>query len=155
MTSTPAKFRKSSIVAAIIVMLIFGLWVSAPPVKAASVTWDGGGSDNNWSTPQNWSGVEALVLYVGGKLANSPERFYVGLGDTGLNLGVAVNGDSTVLISGGWSRWEIPVSEFAEAGVNLAAVKRMVIGLGDPDAPVAGGTGLLLIDDIRILKPAP
>src|SRR5687768_2997917 len=25
-------------------------------VLAATVTWDGGGADNNWMTPQNWQG---------------------------------------------------------------------------------------------------
>ena len=29
--------------------------VNAPRVEAASRTWDGGGADNNWSTPANWS----------------------------------------------------------------------------------------------------
>ena len=28
---------------------------SAPRVDAATRTWDGGGADNNWSTPANWS----------------------------------------------------------------------------------------------------
>ncbi len=28
---------------------------SAPHVEAATRTWDGGGGDNNWSTPANWS----------------------------------------------------------------------------------------------------
>jgi len=27
--------------------------------QAATVTWDGGGTDNNWTTPANWSGDAA------------------------------------------------------------------------------------------------
>jgi hypothetical protein len=39
--------------------------------------------------------------------------------------------------------------------VNLTQVKKLTIGVGDPVSPTPGGTGLLLIDDIRVTRPAP
>jgi len=34
-------------------------------------------------------------------------------------------------------------------------VEKMVIGVGDPDAPVAGPTGLLFIDDMALAITPP
>lgn len=36
--------------------LIVALYLIIAPVSGASITWDGGGSDNDWSTCENWSG---------------------------------------------------------------------------------------------------
>jgi len=45
-------------------------------------------------------------------------------------------------------------SEFTAAGVNLARVKKMYLGLGNRTSPAAGGTGRIFIDDIRVIKSA-
>jgi len=45
------------------------------------------------------------------------------------------------------------LSEFANAGVNLAAVKKMSIGVGDRDVAIPDGSGMILVDDIRVVKP--
>jgi regulation of enolase protein 1 (concanavalin A-like superfamily) len=60
-----------------------------------------------------------------------------------------------------WTEWRIPLSDLA--GINLAAVKKLTIGVGDkanpkaPDAqqPSGLGAGMLYIDDILFGKPKP
>ena len=54
-----------------------------------------------------------------------------------------------------WTEWKIPLAEFIDAGVNMAAVRKMIIGAGNRTAPVAGGDGMVLIDDITVVAPAP
>jgi hypothetical protein len=49
-----------------------------------------------------------------------------------------------------WQEWNIEMTQFSAAGVNLAAVKKMYIGLGNRISPTAGGTGTIYIDDIGI-----
>jgi hypothetical protein len=39
------------------------------------------------------------------------------------------------------------------AGVNLAKVEKLYLGVGDRNAPAAGGTGRIYVDDIRVTKP--
>ncbi|QDU10893.1 Ig-like domain-containing protein [Gimesia aquarii] len=41
---------------ACILLLTAAFFSQTEPVYAATVTWDGGGADTNWSTCQNWSG---------------------------------------------------------------------------------------------------
>ncbi len=39
-------------------------------------------------------------------------------------------------------------------GVNLAKVKKLCIGVGDRDHPQSNGTGVVYIDDIRVVPSA-
>jgi len=57
--------------------------------------------------------------------------------------------------AGQWVQWKIPLSDFANAGVNLTAVRKMFIGVGDRADPLPGGAGLLFIDDIHLTRPVP
>ena len=47
-----------------------------------------------------------------------------------------------------WQEWVIPLTEFDN--LNLASIKSVSIGVGNPNSPQAGGTGKLYIDDIRL-----
>ncbi|MEN6427370.1 MAG: discoidin domain-containing protein [Phycisphaerales bacterium] len=58
----------------------------------------------------------------------------------------------TAVTAATWTRWAIPMSDFA--GVNFAKVKKMVITIGDKTATTAGGTGIVFIDDIGFGRSA-
>jgi len=60
-----------------------------------------------------------------------------------------------VVRRGKWQEWNIDLKHFSDAGVNLAAVKKMYIGLGNRVSPQAGGTGTIFIDDIRVYRSRP
>ncbi|MEN6578972.1 MAG: LamG-like jellyroll fold domain-containing protein [Phycisphaerales bacterium] len=59
---------------------------------------------------------------------------------------------ATAVTTADWTRWVIPMSDFA--GVNFAKVKKMVITIGDKAATTAGGTGIVFIDDIGFGRSA-
>ncbi len=61
------------------------------------------------------------------------------------------NPDATLAVE--WQEWQIPLSAFSSAGVNLAKVSTIYIGVGDRNSPSAGGTGTLYIDDILVGRP--
>ena len=109
-------------------------------------------TDRTWNVPQDWTvnGVDTLVLYTRGKSTNDAESLYVVLEDSASNIGVVVHPDPGVVKVGQWTLWAIPLSDFSAAGVNVAAVKKMIIGLGDRNAPTPGGDGVLYIDDITV-----
>jgi len=82
---------------------------------------------------------------------NSQEDLYVTLED---NLGRAatVSYPEGTLVHA-WTPWEIPLADFT--GVNLGAVKRIFIGVGDTAAPTPAGTGVVYFDDIHVVRPEP
>ncbi|MEN6427813.1 MAG: LamG-like jellyroll fold domain-containing protein [Phycisphaerales bacterium] len=84
-----------------------------------------------------------------GVLINSPRynaaaNMSLTLSDSAGKSATATN--ATIVTSADWTRWTIPMSDFA--GVNFAKVKKMVITIGDKTATAAGGTGIVFIDDI-------
>jgi len=110
-------------------------------------------ASRTWTTAQDWTqeGVATLVLYVRGTQGNdATQPLYVALENQG-KTPVVVNLGTAALGSVDWTEYKIPLSDFA--GVNLKAVKKMYIGLGNRSNPAAGGAGLVYIDDIRVTRP--
>jgi len=80
---------------------------------------------------------------------NSVQNLYVAVQDSAGKLAVVT--EATAVNSAAWTEVRMPLSSFT--GVNPAKVKKMFIGVGDRTNPVADGTGMLFVDDIRIIKP--
>jgi hypothetical protein len=102
------------------------------------------------STMRDWTrqDVAILTLFYYGNAANAAEPIFVALnGDA-----VVTNDDADAALLPEWSRWDIPLQEFADQGVNLANVDSMTIGFGNKANPVAGGAGHVYFDDIRLYR---
>jgi hypothetical protein len=80
---------------------------------------------------------------------NSAAGLYVAVEDSAGK--VAIASDPALANAAAWTQWKVPLSSLT--GVNLAKVKKLYIGVGDRKNPVAGGTGRIHIDDIRVTKP--
>jgi len=109
-------------------------------------------AEREFDTAQDWTAgdVQMLVLFVRGQVTNAPAPLYVVVKDAS-NRAATVNSDAGAVTAAKWTQWQIPVSSLA--GVNLAKVKKIVIGLGDKAKPAAGGHGRVFVDDIRLIKP--
>jgi hypothetical protein len=102
---------------------------------------------------QDWTkyGIEILSLWFRGDVANAAESMYVVL-----NGSAAVTHDNpNAALVEEWTEWIIDLQTFADQGVNLANVNTITIGFGNYGNPVAGSSGLVLFDDIRLYPPAP
>ena len=106
---------------------------------------DVGGAD--WTV----AGADTLRLYVHGSPDNGPGILYVALEDSAGSVAVASHPDEAVLTSDTWQEWVIPFGDLA--GINLSRVATLYIGVGDRDNPTAGGSGLILVDDIGYGTP--
>ncbi len=83
---------------------------------------------------------------------NDPAPLYLAVQDTSNKVGVVTHPDPTAVNLTEWTEWKIPVSQIPNA--NLTRVKKMYLGVGDRDNPTLDGSGLLFIDDIRVIGPA-
>lgn len=84
---------------------------------------------------------------------NAPAPLYVRLEDASGNDATVSHpaGEGAVFLAG-WNEWTIPLSDVA--GVNLSRVEVMGIGVGNPASPMAGGSGIIYIDDVGFGSPA-
>ena len=96
-------------------------------------------------------GVVTLTLFYRGDAANAVEPMYVALNSNK----VVTNPEADAVLTTEWAKWDIPLQTFTDMGVNLANVGSMSVGLGNKTNPVAGGSGVLYIDDIRLYLPEP
>ncbi len=103
--------------------------------------------------PRDWTekGVNRLTIWFRGDSANAAETLYVAL-----NGSAVVNHDNPgVAQVTTWTEWTIDLQAFADQGVNLANVNTIALGLGNRNNPVAGGSGTMYFDDIRLYPPPP
>ncbi len=112
-------------------------------------------AEQEFATAQDWTtkGIDTLVLYVRGRPINTPAKLYVVLTDASNHSGTVTNANTAVVTAPAWTEWKLALADFSTAGVNLAKVKKIAIGVGDKAKPAAGGTGLIFVDDIRLAKP--
>jgi len=80
--------------------------------------------------------------------SNIPEPIYVVLEDSSGTSAVVKHSDPAATTINTWTQWNIPLTDFA--GVNLRAIKKMSIGVGDRANTQPGGAGDLYIDDIGL-----
>jgi hypothetical protein len=104
---------------------------------------------SNLSTTGNVTGAwQTAEIGPAQPQGNSAEPMYVRIGDSTGASATVVHPDAALTLRPGWREWTIPYS--ALAGVNLSRVKTMCVGVGNPGAPAAGGTGTVYIDDIAL-----
>ena len=104
-------------------------------------------SNRDWTV----NGVTTLTIWYRGASANAAETMYVALNDSA----AVTNDNPDAVLSTSWTEWNIDLQVFADQGVNLANVTSITLGLGNRNNPVAGGSGMMYFDDIRLYRPAP
>ena len=89
-----------------------------------------------------------------GIASNDAESLYVAVSNSAGVPAVVVHDDPVATNIDTWTEWVIPLSAFADQGINLANVDRIAIGVGTRgNMTIPGGTGKIYIDDIRLYLP--
>ena len=96
-------------------------------------------SNRDWTV----NGVNILTIWFRGEAANAAQTMYVVLnGNSGVD-----NPNPNAAQVEDWTEWRIDLQEFA---INLTNVDTVTLGLGNRTNPVAGGSGMMYFDDIRL-----
>ncbi|MBM4024603.1 MAG: DUF1349 domain-containing protein [Planctomycetes bacterium] len=115
---------------------------------AATTTVEFSGAATTGSTAGSWQQV-----WIGDDpdRTNSTAGLYLAVEDSTGKSALLVHPDPAAATLPAWTEWKIPLSSLA--GVNLVRVKKLSLGVGNRQAPVAGGAGRIYIDDIRVTTP--
>jgi hypothetical protein len=100
---------------------------------------------------RDWTenGVNRLTIWFRGNPDNAAEPLYVALNGSA----VVTNDNPEAAQATRWTEWNIDLQLFANQGVNLANVNTLALGLGNKNNPLAGGSGTMYFDDIRLYPP--
>jgi hypothetical protein len=94
-----------------------------------------------------WTVVDIASTVTG---TNDDEPLYVAVEDSSGKIKVVTNDNPLAAVDPDWQEWNIELTQFSGAGVNLKAIKKMYIGLGSRTSPKVGGTGTIYVDDIGV-----
>ncbi len=100
------------------------------------------------SDAKNWQLADIAIYYIG----NDFDVMYVGLADEAGNVAMVNHPDSLAVGAATWQRWDIPLSEFATAGIDVTAIVQMIVGVGDRDNPAPAGKGRVHFDDFWLTR---
>ncbi len=101
-------------------------------------------SNRDWTV----KGVNRLTIWYRGGSANAAEPMYVVLNGSA----AVTNDNANAAQAAAWTEWTIDLQAF---GINLTNVNTITLGFGNKTNPVAGGSGMVFFDDIRLYAPAP
>jgi len=92
-----------------------------------------------------------IAANVGPNPANDPAGLYVVVEDKAGKTKTVTHPDPAATTISTWTEWRIALSDLA--GINLAAIKKLTVGVGDKASLKAGAAGMLYIDDIGFGHP--
>ena len=113
-------------------------------------------TEKTLSSPHDWTkqGVTELSLWFRGDSANSAERLYVAVANSAGTPVIVIHDDANAAQIDTWTEWVIPLQALTDQGIILTNVDKIAIGLGDKgNVTTPGGSGKILIDDIRLYRP--
>jgi hypothetical protein len=84
-------------------------------------------------------------------LGNSTQPIYVAVQDAAGKLAVATYPQASATNILSWTMWKIPLSDLA--GVDLANVAKLSIGVGNSLNPASDGLGVVNVRNVRVVKP--
>ncbi|OHB62090.1 MAG: hypothetical protein A2Y76_00720 [Planctomycetes bacterium RBG_13_60_9] len=115
---------------------------AAPKISEAVRTLDPAKDTTDWTR----HGLTTLVLFFRGDVNNVGAPLYVKINNTK----VVYSNGAAATTSPFWKQWNIDLASVSVA--DLKNVKTLTIGIGDGSA---GGTGTILVDEIRLYATAP
>ncbi|MCP4613668.1 MAG: hypothetical protein GY845_33680 [Planctomycetes bacterium] len=104
-------------------------------------------SNRDWTV----NGINTLTIWFRGDTSNAAEPMYATLNGSA----VVQHDNPDAAQTASWTEWNIDLQAFADQGVNLTNVTSITLGLGDRNNPVAGGSGMMFFDDIRLYAISP
>ncbi|UCE47082.1 MAG: LamG domain-containing protein, partial [Phycisphaerales bacterium] len=90
-----------------------------------------------------------------GIAANAAEPMYVGIANATGVPAIVPHPDPSAATIDAWTEWRVPLSEFADKGINLTDVRKLVFGLGSKGGAASGGSGSVFLDNITLQRSAP
>jgi len=110
-----------------------------------------------WPASQDWTlnGMNTFELYFRGALDNGPGQLYLLIEDDAGRISVINNPDPDAVLAGQWRQVRIPLADLIADGVDVTAIRKITIGIGESNASQPGGVGIIYIDDIRVIENKP
>jgi internalin A len=111
-------------------------------------------TDRTWPAPQDWTvnGMDTFELYFRGASDNGQGQLYLSIEDDAGQIALMIYPDPNAVLTEQWQKWSVPLADLVADGIDVTSIRKLSIGVGDPDNPQPGGIGIIYIDDIRVIQ---
>jgi len=111
-------------------------------------------AERSWPVPQDWTinDADALTLCFRGEAENIQDTLYTVIEDSHEGSAVVYHPSASTVPGTEAHIWHISLADLDAAGVDIHAIKKMVIGVGSGDSLQPAPVGTLYIDDIQLTK---
>ncbi len=96
--------------------------------------------------------MDTFELYFRGASDNGQGQLYLSIEDDAEQIAVINHPNPDAVFTEQWQQWSIPLADLIAAGVDVTAIRKLHIGIGDTDNPQPGSIGIIYIDDIRAIQ---
>jgi len=111
--------------------------------------------EHTWPVAQDWTihDADALTLYFKGEAENGEEPPYIAVEDSHGGVAVMYHSSVSAALSTEGQVWHISLADLDTLGVDISAITKLVIGVGNRANPqFSVATGKIYIDDIQLTK---
>jgi internalin A len=114
-------------------------------------------TDRTWPAPHDWTlnGMDTLELYFRGASDNGTGQLYMSIEDDVGQISVINHPNPDAVLDEQWQQWNISLADLIADGIDVTAIRKLHIGIGDPDNPQTGEIGIVYVDDIRVIQSKP
>jgi len=114
-------------------------------------------TSRTWPEPQDWTlnGMDTFELYLRGASDNGHGQLYISIEDDAGQIAVMIHPNPDAVLTEQWQQWNILLADLIANGIDVTAIRKVSIGIGDPDNLQPGGIGIIYIDDVRVMKNTP
>jgi internalin A len=114
-------------------------------------------TDRTWPASQDWTlnGMDTFELYFRGASDNGQGQLYLSIEDDAGLIAPIIHPDPDAVLDEQWQQWSISLADLIADGIDVTAIRKLHIGVGDPGNPQPGGIGIIYIDDIRVIQSKP
>jgi internalin A len=114
-------------------------------------------TSRTWPAPQDWilNGMDTFELYFRGASGNGPGQLYLSIEDDAGRIAPMIHPDPDAVLNMEWQKWSISLADLITESVDVTAIRKLHIGVGDHDNPQPGEIGIIYIDNIRVIQSKP
>jgi len=114
-------------------------------------------TDRTWPAPQDWTlnGMDTFELYFRGASDNGLGQLYLSIEDNAGQISFINHLNPDAVLVEQWQQWRIPLADLIADGLDVTAIRKVSIGVGNLDNQQPHGIGIIYVDNIRVIQSKP
>ena len=99
--------------------------------------------------------MDTLELHFRGASDNGQGRLHLSIEDDAGRIATVIHPDADAVLTMEWQEWSIPLADLIADDMDVTAIRKISIRIGDLENPQPGNIGIIYVDDVRVIQSKP